>query len=114
MRDALRADSSTWHYADTIAIETRDDLVFIRGMVDDLIDNDNLLAVASDVAEVMEVVDALRVRGMKARVIAAGSCHDVAHARSVHAEPLCSTHHSWWRHCSVWRGGAVLHYRCSH
>jgi len=35
--------------------------------VDDLIDNDNLLAVASDVAGVTEVVDALRVRGMDAR-----------------------------------------------
>jgi hypothetical protein len=35
--------------------------------VDDLIDNDNLLAVASDVAGVTEAVDALRVRRMEAR-----------------------------------------------
>jgi hypothetical protein len=68
VREALRADSSTWQYADTIAIETRDGLVILRGIVDDLIDNDNLLAVASDVAGVTEVVDALRVRWMQGRV----------------------------------------------
>jgi BON domain len=67
VRDALRADSSTWQYADTVLIETRDGQVILRGLVDDLIDNDNLLAVASDVAGVTEVVDALRVRGMEAR-----------------------------------------------
>jgi len=42
-------------------------VVILRGEVDDLIDNDNLLAVASDVAGVTEVVDALRVRWMEAR-----------------------------------------------
>jgi len=67
VREALRADSSTSQYADTIAIETRDGLAILRGLVDDLIDNDNLLAVASDVAGVTEVVDALRVRGLEAR-----------------------------------------------
>jgi hypothetical protein len=67
VRDALRADSSTWQYADTIAIETHDGLVILRGMVDDLIDNDNLLAVASNVAGVTEVVDALQVRVMQRR-----------------------------------------------
>jgi hypothetical protein len=67
VREALRADSSTSPYADTIAIATRDGVVILRGVVDDLIDNDNLLAVASDVVGVTEVVDALRVRGMEAR-----------------------------------------------
>jgi hypothetical protein len=66
-REALRADSSTWQYADTIAIETHDGMVILRGMVDDLIDNDNLLAVASNVAGVTEVVDALQVRVMQRR-----------------------------------------------
>jgi len=67
VREALRADSSTALYADTIDIETRDGMVILRGEVDDLIDNDNLLAVASDVAGVSEVVDALRVRELEAR-----------------------------------------------
>jgi hypothetical protein len=66
VREALRADSSTSAYADMIDIETRDGVVILRGEVDDLIDNDNLLAVASDVAGITEVVDALRVRGMEA------------------------------------------------
>jgi BON domain-containing protein len=61
VREALRADSSTTQYADTIRIETRDGIVILRGMVYDLIDNDNLLAVASDVTGVGEVVDRLRV-----------------------------------------------------
>jgi hypothetical protein len=61
VREALRADSSTTQYADTIGIEARDGVVILRGVVYDLIDNDNLLAVASDVAGVAEVVDRLRV-----------------------------------------------------
>jgi hypothetical protein len=43
-------------------------VVILRGAVDDLIDNDNLLAVASDVAGVVEVVDGLRVRTLEAGV----------------------------------------------
>jgi len=66
VREALRADSSTSAYADSIDIETRDGMITLRGMVDDLIDNDNLLAVASDVAGVVEVVDQLRVRTLAA------------------------------------------------
>jgi hypothetical protein len=66
VREALRADSSTWHYADSIAIETRHGVVILRGEVDDLIDNDNVLAVASDVAGVAEVVDGLQVRTLEA------------------------------------------------
>jgi osmotically-inducible protein OsmY len=61
VRQALRADSSTTQYADTIEIETRDGIVILRGVVYDLIDNDSLLAVASDVAGAAEVVDRLRV-----------------------------------------------------
>jgi hypothetical protein len=72
VREALRADSSTWRYADSIAIETRDSVVILRGEVDDLIDNDNLLAVASDVTGVAEVVDGLRVRTLDARIGSAG------------------------------------------
>lgn len=65
VRDALRADSSTTQYAAQIEIETDDDVVTLRGLVDDLIDADNLVAVASYVEGVSEVVDELRVRGMQ-------------------------------------------------
>jgi hypothetical protein len=64
VREALRADSSTTAYADRIAITTHGGIAILHGVVDDLIDNDNLLAVASYVAGVHDVVDALRVRGM--------------------------------------------------
>ncbi len=64
VREALHADSSTTAYADRIAIATRGGVVTLRGVVDDLIDNDNLLAVAAYVEGVQEVVDALRIRRM--------------------------------------------------
>jgi hypothetical protein len=65
VRDAFRADSLTNEYADTVAIRTRGGVVLLRGIVDDIGDTDNLIAVASDVAGVTEVVDKLRVRGIE-------------------------------------------------
>jgi hypothetical protein len=65
VREALRADSSTSQYADKIAITVRGGVVTLRGMVDDLVDSDNLLAVAEYVDGVDEVVDELRVRGLE-------------------------------------------------
>jgi hypothetical protein len=65
VREALRADSSTTQYADRLAIETRGGTVTLRGVVDDLVDSDNLLAVAEYVDGVAEVVDELRVRGLE-------------------------------------------------
>jgi hypothetical protein len=65
VREALRADSSTTQYADRLAIETRGGVVTLRGLVDDLVDSDNLLAVAEYVDGVDEVVDELRVRGLE-------------------------------------------------
>src|SRR5262245_26276473 len=65
VREALRADSSTTAYADRVAIETRRGTVTLRGVVDDLVDSDNLLAVAEYVEGVDEVVDQLRVRGLE-------------------------------------------------
>ena len=62
VRDALRADSSTWFHADRIRVATRGGVVTLSGLVDDLIDSDNLVAVADYVAGVVEVVDNLRVR----------------------------------------------------
>ena len=65
VREALRADSSTSQYAGKIAISARDGVVTLRGIVDDLVDSDNLLAVAEYVEDVDEVVDELRVRGLE-------------------------------------------------
>jgi hypothetical protein len=65
VREAIRADSTTNQYARRIAITARDGVVTLRGVVADLVDSDNLLAVAEYVAGVDEVVDALRVRGLE-------------------------------------------------
>jgi hypothetical protein len=65
VREALRADSSTSQYVGKIAITARDGVVTLRGIVDDLVDSDNLLAVAEYVDDVDEVVDELRVRGLE-------------------------------------------------
>jgi osmotically-inducible protein OsmY len=65
VREALRADSSTTQYAGKIAITARDGVVTLRGEVADLVDSDNLLAVAEYVDGVDEVVDELRVRGLE-------------------------------------------------
>jgi osmotically-inducible protein OsmY len=65
VREAIRADSSTSQYAGTITIAVRDGVVTLRGVVDDLVDSDNLLAVAEYVDDVDEVVDELRVRGLE-------------------------------------------------
>jgi hypothetical protein len=64
VREALRADSSTTQYADQVVIATSGGVVTLRGIVDDLVDSDNLLAVAEYVQGVDEVVDELRVRGL--------------------------------------------------
>jgi hypothetical protein len=64
VRAALRADSATSQYADTIAIETRSGIVTLRGVVDDLTDSDNLLAVAEYIEGVEEVLDELQVRNI--------------------------------------------------
>ena len=65
VREALRADSSTSAYASRIAITARGGVITLRGLVDDLVDSDNLLAVAEYVDGVDEVVDELRVRGLE-------------------------------------------------
>jgi hypothetical protein len=65
VREALRADSTTAGLADRIAIEVRDGVVTLRGEVNDLVDSDNLLAVAEYVDGVDEVLDELRVRGLE-------------------------------------------------
>lgn len=64
VREALRLDSSTSAYARRVAISVRNNIVTLRGVVDDLVDSDNLLAVAENVEGVEEVIDELQVRGM--------------------------------------------------
>ena len=61
VREALRADAATTEYAEAIEIETDGDRVILRGVVEDLEDDDNLVAVASTVEGVGEVVDRLEV-----------------------------------------------------
>lgn len=63
--EALHADSATTSYADEIDIETRGSVVVLRGVVSDLIDSDNLVAVASRVQGVTEVIDLLKVRSLE-------------------------------------------------
>jgi hypothetical protein len=65
VREAIRADSSTTAYADRIAIEVTDGVVTLRGMVEDLDDSDNLIAVAQYVEGVIDVDDQLRIRTLE-------------------------------------------------
>lgn len=64
VRDALRADSSTTGYSDQVRIIARGTTVVLRGVVDDLDDTDNMVAVASYVNGVDEVIDELEVRNL--------------------------------------------------
>lgn len=64
VREALRADASTSAYAESIAIGTRGSTIAVRGVVDDVDDTDNVVAVIRRVTGVDEVVDELEVRGI--------------------------------------------------
>ncbi|HEU4572775.1 MAG TPA: BON domain-containing protein [Candidatus Limnocylindrales bacterium] len=63
--EALRADASTSFLADRLSVDTDGGLVLITGEVDDLDDEDNVLAVASTAAGVTEVVSRIRVRSVE-------------------------------------------------
>lgn len=65
VRDALRADSISSGYADRIGITTSGSTVILRGVVDDLEDSDNLVAVAAYVEGIDEVIDELEVRTLQ-------------------------------------------------
>ncbi len=65
VREAIRADSATSAYADTITVDVSGGVVTLHGLVADMEDSDNLLAVASYVEGVVEVVDRLRVRSLE-------------------------------------------------
>jgi len=64
VREALRADAATNRYADSLAIETEGRVVFLRGIVDDVDDVDNIIAVAERVSGVAEVIEELEVAGL--------------------------------------------------
>ena len=64
VREALRADSATSHLADRLAIATINGVVIVRGIVDDLEDTDNIVAVISELPEVESVRDETTVRGL--------------------------------------------------
>ena len=57
IRDALEADAATTDLADRLIIGTRDSTVVVRGIVDDINDGDNIVAVIERVAGVEEVID---------------------------------------------------------
>ncbi len=67
VREALRADSATSGFADTLAIGSRGSTIAIRGVVDDVDDSDNVVEVASRVSGVEEVIDELDVRAIADR-----------------------------------------------
>lgn len=64
VREALRADAATSRYADALDIDTEGGVARIRGTVDDILDSDEIVAVASEVTGIVEVRDQLRVRGV--------------------------------------------------
>lgn len=64
VRQALRIDSSTTHLADRVAIAAFDSTVIVRGVVDDLEDSDNIVAVLSALPGIENVRDETTVRGL--------------------------------------------------
>jgi hypothetical protein len=64
VREALRADSATSRYAETLVVGIRDGVVALRGVVDDLDDTDTIMEVVGRVSGVDEVIDQLDVRGV--------------------------------------------------
>ncbi len=64
VREAIRAESATSEYADTVEIETAGGIVRLRGVVADLVDEENLVAAAERPTGVTEVIDELDVEGI--------------------------------------------------
>jgi hypothetical protein len=65
VREALRADSTTSPLEDRIAIGTIGGRVVLRGMVSDIEDSENVIAVAERVDGVIEVVDELEIETLQ-------------------------------------------------
>lgn len=64
VRTALRSDSMTTHLAERLQIATINGTVIVRGIVDDLDDTDNIVAVISELPGVEEVRDETVIAGM--------------------------------------------------
>jgi hypothetical protein len=65
VREALRADSSTSTLEDRIAIGTIGGRVVLRGVVSDIEDSENVVAVAERAEGVIEVVDELEIETLQ-------------------------------------------------
>jgi hypothetical protein len=65
VREALRADSTTSTLEDRIAIGTIGGRVVLRGVVSDIEDSDNVVAVAERVVGVIEAVDELEIETLQ-------------------------------------------------
>jgi len=64
VREALRADAATSGYADRILVATIGRTAILRGVVDDLDDGDDLVAVVERVRGIDSVVDETEVAGL--------------------------------------------------
>ncbi len=60
--EALRSDASTSYLLDRISVDTDGGRVFVHGEVDDMDDEDNIVAVAGTVSGVVDVVSDVHVR----------------------------------------------------
>jgi len=65
VREALRADSSSSPFEDRVAIGTVGGRVVLRGIVPDIEDSENIVAVAERVEGVTEVVDELEIEALQ-------------------------------------------------
>lgn len=65
VREALRAHALTTALADRIDVETEGPIVVVTGSVDDLVDEDAIVAVASEVEGVADVVSRIRVESVE-------------------------------------------------
>jgi hypothetical protein len=64
VREALLADAATSGYADSLALDSEGGVVRIEGVVADLEDEENVLAVVAQVTGVVDVDNALVVEGL--------------------------------------------------
>jgi hypothetical protein len=62
VREALLGNASTTQFAESIEIDTEGGTVYLRGVVDDVDDSDNLEEVVSQVSGVTEVIDETDLR----------------------------------------------------
>jgi osmotically-inducible protein OsmY len=62
--EALRSDATTSTLVDRLSVDTDGATVFVRGEVDDIDDEDNVIAVARLASGVADVVSELRIRAL--------------------------------------------------